>query len=62
MFLNLILFSSYTHTWEQDYLVQSSCIRFGSYMTLCLITQLRAIMQCGLHQGALIVYRIKSHY
>lgn len=35
MSLNLILFSSYTHTWEQDYLVQSSCIRFGSYMTLC---------------------------
>ena len=32
---NLILFSSYTCTWEQDYLVQSSYIRFGSYMTLC---------------------------
>ena len=32
---NLILFSSYTCTWEQDSLVQSFCIRFGSYMTLC---------------------------
>lgn len=35
MSLNLILFSSNTCTGEQDDLVQSSCIRFGSYMTLC---------------------------